>query len=232
MKRLVALTMCAVSLGAAAQITYPYNPDENGDGLIGVADLQGLLAYYGSEFLGVLVSEDTSSALIHVGEKESHWCYYECAQLSGEWRVAKKDDFLTHLSSLEDFYGKPIIQPFESRLIRDIVWWSGGAYDLNAASLQGYRTEGGGEISLGVLNANIWLDGSYYTLTQAEMLPLDCWCASSSRPKVNYSICSSYVSGGFDACVNEKTENGWYPLGGVELQPPSDYTQAFWRWAE
>ena len=28
----------------------PYNPDDNGDGLIGVADLQGLLANYGNEF--------------------------------------------------------------------------------------------------------------------------------------------------------------------------------------
>ena len=42
--------MCAVSLGAAAQFpNLPYNPDENGDGLIGVVDLQGLLALYGVE---------------------------------------------------------------------------------------------------------------------------------------------------------------------------------------
>ena len=40
--------MCAVSLGVAAQFPdLPYNPDENGDGLIGVVDLQGLLSFYG-----------------------------------------------------------------------------------------------------------------------------------------------------------------------------------------
>ena len=40
MKRLVALMICAVSLGAAAQstITYPYNPDGNADGDIAVDD--------------------------------------------------------------------------------------------------------------------------------------------------------------------------------------------------
>ena len=44
MKRLVALMMCAVSLGAAAQstITYPYNPDGNADAIIGVTDLQDM----------------------------------------------------------------------------------------------------------------------------------------------------------------------------------------------
>ena len=52
MKRLVALTMCAVSLGAAAQstITYPYNPDGNADAIIGVTDLQDMLSTYGGAF--------------------------------------------------------------------------------------------------------------------------------------------------------------------------------------
>ena len=52
MKRLVALMMCAVSLGAAAQstITYPYNPDGNADSLIGASDIQDLLSVYGLPF--------------------------------------------------------------------------------------------------------------------------------------------------------------------------------------
>ena len=52
MKRLVALMICAVSLGAAAQstITYPYNPDGNADGDIAVGDLQDFLGTYGNPF--------------------------------------------------------------------------------------------------------------------------------------------------------------------------------------
>ena len=52
MKRIVALMICAVSLGAAAQstITYPYNPDGNADALIGVTDLQDMLSTYGGAF--------------------------------------------------------------------------------------------------------------------------------------------------------------------------------------
>ena len=63
MKRLVALMMCAVSLGAAAQVTYPYNPDGNADTLIGVTDLQDILSTYGQPFLPseVLVGDSTLS---------------------------------------------------------------------------------------------------------------------------------------------------------------------------
>ena len=66
MKRLVALTMCAVSLGAAAQVTYPYNPDEDGNGQIAVGDLQGILATYGNAFSPseILVDGETLTTVL------------------------------------------------------------------------------------------------------------------------------------------------------------------------
>ena len=52
MIRLIALMFCVASLCAAAQsnVTYPYNPDWNGDSLITVMDLQDLLSIYGAAF--------------------------------------------------------------------------------------------------------------------------------------------------------------------------------------
>ena len=47
MKRLLALMLCAVSLGALAQITYPYNPDSDNNGSLGLSDLLDFLALYG-----------------------------------------------------------------------------------------------------------------------------------------------------------------------------------------
>ena len=48
MTRLIALMFCGASHCAAAQfnVTYPYNPDWNGDSLITVMDLQDLLSIY------------------------------------------------------------------------------------------------------------------------------------------------------------------------------------------
>ena len=67
MKRLISLMMCAVSFGATAQVTYPYNPDGNADTLIGVTDLQDLLTNYGQPFLPseILVGDSTLSSWIY-----------------------------------------------------------------------------------------------------------------------------------------------------------------------
>ena len=68
MKRLIALMMCAVSFGAAAQstITYPYNPDGNADALIGVTDLQDMLSTYGGAFYPseILVEGETLTTVL------------------------------------------------------------------------------------------------------------------------------------------------------------------------
>ena len=47
MNRFFTLLLAASCLTAVGQVTYPYNPDENGDGFISVVDLQGILAQFG-----------------------------------------------------------------------------------------------------------------------------------------------------------------------------------------
>ena len=51
----------------AQNIILPYNPDGNNDQLIGVSDLQDLLAIYGTEFSAAVVSDDGSSAIVNLG---------------------------------------------------------------------------------------------------------------------------------------------------------------------
>ena len=51
MNRFFTLLFAASSLTAVGQVTYPYNPDGNADALIGVTDLQDLLATYGQGFV-------------------------------------------------------------------------------------------------------------------------------------------------------------------------------------
>ena len=61
MKRLIALMICAVSLGAAAQstITYPFNPDADGDSFIGVSDILEGVATYNTEFNPLAIQIDS-----------------------------------------------------------------------------------------------------------------------------------------------------------------------------
>lgn len=82
------LVLWAFTTMAQAQSPYlPYNPDENADGLIGVADLQGLLSLYGSEFSSVVLSEDSSVALYHAGTVPYFQCLATCASLPGRWEL-------------------------------------------------------------------------------------------------------------------------------------------------
>ena len=49
-KHMLILATAAAALSANAQVTLPYNPDGDANGLIGVTDLQDLLSTYGGEF--------------------------------------------------------------------------------------------------------------------------------------------------------------------------------------
>lgn len=85
---LAAMLFASISTAICAQsFPFPYNPDENGDGLIGVADLQGLLSAYGSEFSSVVLSEDSSVALYHAGTMPYFQCLGTCASLTGRWEL-------------------------------------------------------------------------------------------------------------------------------------------------
>ena len=66
MNRFFTLLLAASCLTAVGQVTYPYNPDEDGNGQIAVGDLQGILATYGNEFSPseILVDGETLTTVL------------------------------------------------------------------------------------------------------------------------------------------------------------------------
>ena len=86
------LVLLAFSTMAQAQSPYlPYNPDENADGLIGVADLQGLLSAYGSEFSSAILSDNGNIAVVEVGNMDYYRCRSTCASLPGAWSLVNEN---------------------------------------------------------------------------------------------------------------------------------------------
>ena len=81
-----------VNSASAQQFLLPYNPDENADGLIGVADLQGLLALYNTEFSAAVVSEDGEDAIVYVGNMAYPVCAQSCKALPGMWHLPTIED--------------------------------------------------------------------------------------------------------------------------------------------
>jgi hypothetical protein len=94
MRLLFTIVIAALSLNAFSQgiPQLPYNPDENGDGLIGVPDLQGLLSQYGLEFNSAVVSDDAESAIVYMGEMAHPVCNLACDNLPGVWHMSTMND--------------------------------------------------------------------------------------------------------------------------------------------
>ena len=93
MKRLLALMLCAVSLGVGAQTEYPYpyNPDGNNDGFINLSDLLDLLVLYNTEFSAGVLTTDSTSAIFYTGQMDFWDCASSCVSLTGNWKVLDKD---------------------------------------------------------------------------------------------------------------------------------------------
>ena len=210
------LVLLAFSTMAQAQSPYlPYNPDENADGLIGVADLQGLLSLYGSEFSGAIHSDNGNIAVVPSGNMTYLECMSSCRELPGNWRIVK---------------------PEEAGLIFDQLTGSGDdghAWLFNTDNTRiGYAFNNGGLYHLapgeGYTTANTW----------------ECFCATKQRPRVEYSYCSGNQPNGetFNQCISEKLAQGWYPLSGFPNHHDRQATggqgfqhqthASFWRWEQ
>ena len=213
------MMMCAVSLVVAAQFpNLPYNPDENGDGLIGVVDLQSFLAVYGNEFTNLLTAEGGGVAF-HLSEDLLSWteCNTYCAKLPGDWQLVSRAIVNTHLDEMQ------MLMPLSTN--GSDYWW-------NASSPENPRTcrwedettsNGGNIIS--------WSNSSI------NSYPYQCMCMIEERATIEYFTCKASCSDGaeaLDECVNLKALEGWLPLSTPSTQQVYNdcFWQPLWRWAE
>ena len=229
MKISLTTLLLMIGFGAFAQIDFnlPWNPDSNGDNLIGVIDLQSFLSVYNTEFEESQFNADSSLLLVLAPERLTYYqCVNYCAQLPGHFSMpsiaeAHAFDELPYL----DFAYWWVETPdsfFEEAAITNgtptyfqLSGSSPNSYEDNVPPHQFYATPniGGG------------IDEQGYS----------CPCIAKARPKIEYDFCYLETLPGNDQnfrdCVEGKAQQGWYPLGGVAQDYGRMY-QAFWRWAE
>ena len=223
MKRLVTLMMCAVSLGAAAQNQpweFPWNPDANGDDLIGVADLQSFLSVYGDEFTEeqVLLDNDSSSMLVFGPQLGYYQCVGYCQSLTPSMNMADMKSLIPFMP----------IEPSQLPNENIPYAWLYRSEFLNLMSTPTYLTtyfpEGNITLTDNAQSAYITSEG------------LTCICAISERPKVEYGWCAESNHTAFNNCVETYLSEGYWPLGGLGTSSNGSggeiKGQAFWRWAE
>ena len=205
---LAALLFVALTTESAAQsFPLPYNPDENGDGLIGVVDLQGLLANYGSEFSGAVISEDGENAMTYMGDMAYPLCAQACRNLPGMWEMPEIED----LGLVWD----------EVHTTNTTVstWLKRTAASPNQRPSRFHSEDN--------TNHNRHYSEEYQFLDFGAR----CYCTAKQLPRVEYTYCEGTD---IQECANEKVEAGWYPLEGITKisYNGQNKIQAFWRWAE
>jgi hypothetical protein len=218
MKRMLFLAFLASSLCAQAQnFTLPYNPDENADGLIGVADLQGLLAQYGSEFSAAVVSEDGEDAIVFMGNMAYPLCAQSCKNLPGMWTLPTMEDL--------------------GLVWNEVYTTSTTVYTWMKSSHSNVHQ--GLTNNEGVVKAYdyFWSNSStsatqhIHQQTDHPSYNYGCYCAARQMPRVEYTYCEGTD---IQECANLKVQDGWYPLNGITKisYNGQNKIQAFWRWAE
>ena len=213
MRHLVLLLTLASALGASAQtglVEFPYNPDADGNDIIGTADLMELLAVFGDEFSeeGLYLSEDSTTALLYMGEHTFQSCSYTCSHLPGNWAITDFPSLHLVMDELNQLlptaYGSHRQTWVIDRGLKSVQYMD---YYYNNPYQTGWRLQD--------------INGDRINLWDASR----CYCLVQEIPKVEYSLCEGQST--FLDCVDEKVSQGWYPLG-----VGSEWYQAFWRWAE
>jgi hypothetical protein len=203
MKYLITLLIAVLSLNAFSQgiPQLPYNPDENGDGLIGVPDLQALLAQYGLEFNSAVLSEDAQSAIVYMGEMAHPVCNLACDNLPGFWHMSTLDDLALVwdevISSSTTWVNFPKEVTFKDGLAHLFAYHTfygpSGAHEITWHPIDTYR----------------------------------CYCAAHELPKVEYKI----VVDNHDPELTALSSQGWKLLDLGYMDNNSRVTGVMWRWA-
>ena len=218
MKLLTTLVALLVSTAAVAQFpALPWNPDENGDQIIGLPDLLGLLTVYGQEFENAIVAEDGESAIMYMGDMGLLQCDHACQNLPGFWNMPSPPDLA------------PVIADVQTAWIA--IDWSQEALqrDANVYEYPFFDT--------GKIRSTQFIDSEN----------VSCYCTAKQFPRVEYDQCITDAGYGsfyqaletIDAehneCVNLKLSQGWQLIGNTIVDDSGSdvfLIQSLWRFAQ
>lgn len=229
MKRFLTLIVCAITLSAGAQIPYefPYNPDADNDAFISTTDLVEFLALFGQDFTSeeLYLDQDSTSAILYLGEKRKYECAAACIGLDGNWHVADWKSVSLHYDELVIDVGIDVAQYPDDHT----SMWIANNPDPSLDPTSNLQAR---NRSLDYL----WYDQSFVPIGPFNLWDMqngsnewsvECWCATQQRPRVEYSVVDSSTDT-FNAILNSMAEEGWLLLP----QGPFGNQITFWRWAD
>ena len=214
MKHLFASFLTVICFGVLAQTPQlPYNPDENGDGLIGVADLQSFLALYNAEFSAAV--SNNGIAFINLGTLTKDDCITNCNNLPGRWGVTRFNEVSMNWQLFAEAIGGWDPNAGGSGNDSEQFWLTTGKSDNMSIE----SPDAGKLDDQGATNWSLYsFDGG---------TPKLCVCSITERPKIEYQRIVQDGSGpAMNAIVNELLNEGWY------IQSTDELYMHLWRWKD
>ena len=210
MKHFVTLAALLTSLVALAQTPQlPFNPDENGDGLIGVADLQSFLALYNTEFSAAVSANGI--AFINLGGMNKDECQTSCNNLPGSWDVTTYKEVSKNWQLVAES-----INSDPTTIDSPAFWVTNRDERHDVLDRDAFYFNKVGE--------SWYVAGLSSTYDYYDRL---CVCSITERPKIEYQRIVQDGSGPtMNTIVNELLNEGWYILSTDEL------FMHLWRWKD
>lgn len=236
MKPIILTALVGLCLSSWAQdFTIPYNPDSDLNGLIGSPDLLSLLAVYGEEFSAAVVSEDSTSAIVYMGDMAFPLCKQSCKDLPGMWEMPLLGDLALVWGEVhtEGAVTRTWLRQNSNRAVQTEEQY----FDYFHSGSEDFTSE----------------NYHYVSSRRSPISNNRCYCSIQDIPKVEYSFCGGGSPSSLTPCIEEKLAQGWLPLPGFPVShdqqgygnwltggntsdrrvPPVIQTHAsFWRWAE
>lgn len=222
---LVALLISSLAMGQDhAEYPFPYNPDGNADGYIGLNDMLDLLSVYGQQYPESFYS-DSTRAILDLGDMTYQECNQQAFMAGRSWRVLSQDDFyywynhfLTEGQEMYEAGGFSGTNFYIGAWIR-LNDGDRGSYSFKYGP--SYQYDYRGE-SYNLDAGNSWynsqkFDGSerFYVTSEGR-----CILSTQTLPSIEYVVMYDENS------VADSLSNGWKPLGGF------NGSQTLWRYAD
>ena len=232
MKHLLACLAILAAFTAGAQTetsNFPYNPDVDQDGFIGVADILQLLSTFGSAFqVQVTLNLDSTSAVYFppnwITEYLSHaQCATRCDSLPGPWQIMSYQGFVTHAAAIRaTFTGARSFWQgtYETR-------YHDSGYKHPVHQIKNNPDAPYAESSY---YNNQYYNYSWVASEQTLESFAQCLCELRQRPRVEYDFCEGSMTA-IQSCVAGKVSSGWYPLE-LTSNVAGGFVQTFWRWED
>ena len=234
---LAASCFTAVGQQDSWEYPFPYNPDGNQDGFIGLNDMLDLLSLYGSEFPGSFYG-DSTGAILNLGKITFSECLKTARLMGNSWRGLRPQDFHRWLDEIL----QQGLDEFES--VGNTISYEGwvhmsdndpGKFVVRYDSDYSSNVNGNDlpiHTSWSYIESQDYSGGDYYGNHFHFHSQRQCFVVTEVRPEIEYEIIIRNGIADLKSAVRDSIQNGWNLQGGAVTNWSGNTSQTIWRFKD